>query len=95
MSSESHTSIVDDFGSAWVAILLFLIDMSWQERITTDPKILVGKPAVKGTRISVEFVLELVAAGWTSEQILDSYPKLTPQDIHACLQYAGELHHSR
>ena len=68
--------------------------MSWQDRITADPKVLVGKPIVRGTRISVELVIDLLAAGWTQEQILDSYPNLTAEDIRACLAYAGELLHS-
>ena len=68
--------------------------MNWQDRITADPKVLVGKPVVKGTRISVELVIDLLAAGWTQEQILDSYPNLTAEDIRACLAYAGELLHA-
>lgn len=65
--------------------------MSWQERISVDPRVLVGKPVVKGTRISVEMVIDLLAAGWTHGQILDSYPAVTEEDIRACLAYAGEL----
>ncbi len=68
--------------------------MSWQDRITADPKVLVGKPVVKGTRISVALVVDLLAAGWSQEQILDSYPNLTTDDIRACLAYASELLHS-
>ena len=67
--------------------------MDWQERITFDPKILVGKPTVKGTRISVQHVIDLLAAGWTHEQVLDSYPSLSAEDIRACLAYASELLH--
>ena len=63
--------------------------MEWRERITVDPKILVGKPIVKGTRISVEFVIELLAAGWGHQQILDNYPTLSDLDIRACLLHAG------
>jgi uncharacterized protein (DUF433 family) len=63
--------------------------MNWQDRITADPKILVGKPVVKGTRIAVEFVVDLLAAGWTHEQILDNYPNLTADDIRACLACAA------
>lgn len=59
--------------------------MSWQDHISVDPEVLVGKPVVKGTRIAVELVVELMANGWTQEQILDSYPKLTAEDIRACL----------
>jgi uncharacterized protein (DUF433 family) len=68
--------------------------MNWQDRIAADPKVLVGKPVVKGTRISVELVIDLLAAGWSHEQILASYPNLTVEDIRACLAYAGELLHS-
>ncbi len=50
--------------------------MDWRDHITVDPRILVGKPVVKGTRISVEMVVDLLAAGWTHEQILDSHPTL-------------------
>ena len=65
--------------------------MNWQERITVDPKVLVGKPIIKGTRIAVEFVVDLLARGWTSAQILEEYDHLTPDDIQACLAYASEM----
>ncbi len=65
--------------------------MDWRDRITADPAILVGKPIIKGTRISVEFVIDLLARGWTVEQILQEYDHLTVDDIRACLAYAGEL----
>ena len=65
--------------------------MDWRDRITADPKILVGKPIVKGTRISVEFVIDLLARGWTPEQVLKEYDHLTLDDIYACLAYAAEL----
>ena len=65
--------------------------MNWQERIALDPKVLVGKPIIKGTRISVEFVIDLLARGWTSAQILEEYDHLTPDDIQACLAYASEM----
>lgn len=65
--------------------------MNWQQRITVDPQVLVGKPIVKGTRISVEFVIDLLARGWTTEQILKEYDHLTPEDIQACLAYASEM----
>lgn len=64
--------------------------MDWQDRIHADPKILVGKPVIKGTRIAVEFLLELLAEGWTREQILTSYPQLNAEDIRAALYYAVE-----
>jgi len=68
--------------------------MGWQDRIIVDPRVLVGKPVIRGTRISVELVVDLLASGWTQEQILASYPHLTAEDIRACLAYASELLHS-
>ena len=65
--------------------------MDWQTRITVDPRVLVGKPIIKGTRIAVEFVVELLGRGWTVEQILYEYDHLQPEDIQACLAYAGEV----
>ena len=65
--------------------------MDWQERITIDPEVLVGKPIIKETRISVEFVLDLLGRGWTIEQILREYDHLTREDIQACLAYASEM----
>lgn len=64
--------------------------MDWKDRIATDPAVLVGKPVIKGTRLAVEFILELLAAGWTYEQILASYPGISLEDIRACLAYAKE-----
>ena len=61
--------------------------MALTHRIIVDPKILTGKPVVRGTRISVELVVELLAVGWTHEQILASYPHLSEEDIGACLAY--------
>jgi uncharacterized protein (DUF433 family) len=65
--------------------------MDWEDRIIVNPKVLVGKPVVKGTRIAVEFVVDLLARGWTTEQILREYDHLTPEDIQACLAYASEV----
>lgn len=68
--------------------------MDWQDRISIDPRILVGKPVIKGTRISVELVVELLAQGWSQEQILASYPNLAEPDIRACLSYASDVLHA-
>lgn len=65
--------------------------MNWQERITVDPNVLVGKPIIKGTRISVEFVIDLLGRGWTTDQILHEYDHLTAADIQDCLAYASDL----
>lgn len=64
--------------------------MTWKHRITIDPAVLVGKPVVKGTRLAVEFIVELLAEGWSEKQILENYPGLTIEDIRACLAYAHE-----
>jgi uncharacterized protein (DUF433 family) len=61
------------------------------KRITFDPDILAGKPVIKGTRISVELILELLANGWSFEQILENYPQLSMQDIRAAIRYAAEV----
>jgi len=65
--------------------------MSWQEHITIDPAILVGQPVVKGTRLSVDFIIDLLAQGWSEAEILRNYPGLNSEDIRACLAYAGEI----
>jgi uncharacterized protein (DUF433 family) len=64
--------------------------MGWEERIELRPGVLVGKPIVKGTRVAVEFIIELLADGWTEAAILEEYPGLTQADIRACLEYASE-----
>lgn len=61
--------------------------MDWKERITSDKNILLGKPTIKGTRISVEFILERLANGWTEEKILNSYSHLKREDIQAVFAY--------
>lgn len=65
--------------------------MSWEERIDVDPGVLVGKPVVKGTRMAVEFVVGLLAQGWSVEQVLEEYDHLSLMDIQACLAYACEV----
>ncbi|MGK2953046.1 MAG: DUF433 domain-containing protein [Thiobacillus sp.] len=65
--------------------------MEWRDRITSDPAVLAGKPVVKGTRISVELILGWLANGWTYEQILESYPHITRDDILAALAFAAEM----
>jgi uncharacterized protein (DUF433 family) len=64
--------------------------MDWRERIEVNPKILVGKPVIKGTRLAVEFILELLAKGWTPERILGSYPQLRDEDIRASLFFEAK-----
>ncbi|HIM16470.1 MAG TPA: DUF433 domain-containing protein [Dehalococcoidia bacterium] len=65
--------------------------MEWRERIAGDPKVLMGKPAIKGTRISVELIIDLLANGWSHEEILRNYPHVSAEDIAACLHYANDM----
>jgi uncharacterized protein (DUF433 family) len=65
--------------------------MAWRERIVLDPTVLAGKPIVRGTRISVQLVIELLARGYTREDILKEYDHLTTEDVGACLAYAAEM----
>ncbi len=62
--------------------------MSWQERIVIDPEILLGKPVIKGTRLSVELIVSLLAQDWSEADIVRNYPGLTSADIKACISYA-------
>ena len=64
--------------------------MVWKERILADPAVLTGKPVIKGTRLAPDFILELLAKGWTREDLLAEYPSLEGLDIQACLAYAAE-----
>jgi len=59
-------------------------------RIVLEPEVLVGKPIIRGTRLSVEFVIGLMADEWTEADILHSYPGITHEDIIACLAYARD-----
>lgn len=65
--------------------------MNWRERIIVDPTILVGKPVIRGTRLAVEFIVELLSQGWSEQEILRNYPGITREDIRACLAYATEM----
>jgi uncharacterized protein (DUF433 family) len=64
--------------------------MQWQDRIVTTPETLFGKPRIAGTRIGVEFLLDLLASGWTEEKILQEYPHLKPEDLQAVFAFARD-----
>ena len=64
--------------------------MEWKNRIEVNPDVLVGKPVIKGTRISVELILDRLADGWSMEDILASYPHLTREDVLAAIAFAAE-----
>ena len=65
--------------------------MRWQDHISIDPDVLVGKPVVTGTRIAVELIIDLLGRGYTVEQVLQQYAHLTADDVQACLAYAAEV----
>lgn len=65
--------------------------MTYQDRIGANPRIMHGKPVIKGTRIPVYIVLNLLAGGLSVEEVLHEYPDLAKEDILACLEYAAEL----
>ncbi|MFT4033454.1 MAG: DUF433 domain-containing protein [Siphonobacter sp.] len=61
--------------------------MNWKERIEADEQVLLGKPVIKSTRLSVEFIIGRLADGWTDQMILDNYPQLTREDLQAVFGY--------
>lgn len=60
-------------------------------RIAADPAIMMGKPCIKGTRITVELILRKLAAGWSFTDVLDSYPQLTEEDLRAALDFGADF----
>ena len=64
--------------------------MSWHEYIHGDPSVLAGKPVIRGARLSVEFLLDLLSEGWTGQQLLDNYPQLSPEALRALFAFAAE-----
>ncbi|MGK2952894.1 MAG: DUF433 domain-containing protein [Thiobacillus sp.] len=65
--------------------------MDWKSRIESDPTIYGGRPRVNGTRLTVEFLLGLKAAGWPETQILDEYPHLSAEDLRAVFAFAQSM----
>ena len=63
----------------------------WTDRIVIDEAILTGKPVIKGTRLAVEFIIDLLARGWSEAEILENYPGIVIEDIRACLAYPNAL----
>ena len=64
---------------------------NWKDRITVDPEILVGKPIIRRTRISVDLLMDRLADGWTMEQIMESYPRVTREDVLAAISFVTEV----
>lgn len=64
--------------------------MNWQNNIVSDKNTLLGKPTIKGTRLSVEFIIERLSDGWTQKQLLENYPRLTREDLQAVFAYISD-----
>ena len=64
--------------------------MNWKDFIIIDPDILVGKPVIKGTRLSVDFIMRLLAQGWTEQQIFENYPQITAASLQAVFAFIQE-----
>ena len=69
--------------------------IEWRERISSDPNVCHGKSCIKGTRIFVSVILYNLAAGVPTDEIIEAYPTLTREDVHAAIAYAAELAHER
>lgn len=65
--------------------------MNWRNHIETNDNILLGKPVVKGTRISIEHIIKLLASGWTESQVLENYPRLTKESLQAVFAYIQDI----
>ena len=64
---------------------------NWTDRIVIDESVLTGKPVIKGARLAVEFIIDMLAHEWSEAEIVENYPGIVIEDIRACLAYAGVL----
>lgn len=64
--------------------------VNWRNHIHSDKEVLLGKPVIKGTRLSVDFILERLADGWSEQKLLENYPRLKKEDLQAVFNYAHE-----
>ena len=64
--------------------------MEWQQYIVSDKDVLLGKPTIKGTRLSIDYIVSLLAQGWSEQQILDNYPRLSKESLKAVFAYIYE-----
>ena len=65
--------------------------VNWREHIHSDPEIMGGKPVIRGTRITVEILLDWLAAGWTESELFDNYPRLSPEALKAVFAFSREV----
>jgi uncharacterized protein (DUF433 family) len=69
--------------------------MDWREHIESRPDVMMGKPVIRGTRITVEIILDWLAAGWTEAEIFENYPRLTPESLRAVYALSREVVHDQ
>ncbi|MFN3387657.1 MAG: DUF433 domain-containing protein [Allosphingosinicella sp.] len=65
--------------------------MDWREHIETKPGVMGGRPVIKGTRVTVELLLDWLASGWSEDDILRNYPRVTPEDLRAVHAFARDI----
>lgn len=65
--------------------------MDWKSRIVAQPDVMLGKPCIRGTRVSVEWVLDRLSAGWDITTLIEAYPNLSVEDVQAALAFAAEV----
>ena len=65
--------------------------MNWRDHIEVNPKVMGGKPVIKDTRITVEIILDWLAAGWSEAEIFENYPRLTPEALKAIFAFSREI----
>lgn len=68
-----------------------LMAEDWRERIVVDPKVMAGKPIVRGTRIPVDAIVKRIAEGMSIKEVLEDYPNLSEEDVKAALKYAASI----
>lgn len=88
---EADDCIIDDSVLTNHLKNYYLGTMNWRNHIETDNHILLGKPVVKGTRISIEHIIKLFASGWTEDKILENYPRLTKENLLAVFAYIQDI----
>ena len=67
--------------------------MNWKEYIISDSEVLLGKPTIKGTRLSIDHIVSLFAQGWNEQQILENYPRLSKESLQAVFAYLLDCMH--
>jgi uncharacterized protein (DUF433 family) len=84
---------VSEISVSYVQVLMALTwsrPMQWKDRITIDPAVVVGKPIIKGTRITVELILDRIADGWSIDEVLVAYPHISREDVLAAILFAAD-----